>query len=152
MRPGLVAEFTAQGSFLNYLRQLKLDAESLIPPADEKKFLMHSKWEEAIDHVFELFLPGPDATTYASLTSAQLTDRYLRANILAITNHGSAPAVSVPLATPPSTPPGTPRAGAGKPKKAQGKGAKGSPAAPAGGAVAGQYTHSINLASVRKLI
>ena len=72
-RTGLLAEFTAQGSFLNYLRQLKLDAESLIPPAeaDEKKFLMHSKWGEAIDHVFDLFLPGPDANTYADLTSAQ---------------------------------------------------------------------------------
>ena len=86
-RTGLLAEFTAQGSFLNYLRQLKLDAESLIPPADEKKFLMHSKWGEAIDHVFDLFLPGPDANTYAHLTSAQLTDRYLKDNILAITNH-----------------------------------------------------------------
>ena len=96
-RTGLLAEFTAQGSFLNYLRQLKLDAESLIPPADEKKYIMHSKWEEANDHVFELFLPGPDATTYAALTSAQLTDRYLRANILAITNHGYVPAVGLLL-------------------------------------------------------
>ena len=102
-RTGLLAEFTAQGSFLNYLRQLKLDAESLIPPADEKKFLMHSKWGEAIDHVFDLFLPGPDANTYAHLTSAQLTDRYLRDNILAITNHGSVPAVA--SASPPAPAP-----------------------------------------------
>jgi hypothetical protein len=56
-RAGLLAEFTAQGSFLSYLRQLKLDVESLILPADEKKLLMHSEWEEAIGHVFELFLP-----------------------------------------------------------------------------------------------
>ena len=132
MRPGLVAEFTAQGNFISYLRQLKLDAESLIPPADEKKFLMHSKWEEAIDHVFALFLPGPDATTYAALTSAQLTDRYLRAKILAITNYESVPP---PL-----------------PVKGKG-GAKSSTVAPAvAGTVAGLYTHSINLVSVCKLI
>jgi hypothetical protein len=130
MRPGLVAEFTAQGSFMNYLRQLKLDAESLIPPADEKKFLMHSKWEEAIDHVFDLFLPGPDANTYAALTSAQLTDRYLRAKILAITDYGK------PIS----------------PVKGK-SGAKGSTVAPAvAGTAAGLYTHSINLVSVSKLI
>ena len=127
MRPGLVAEFTAQGSFMNYLRQLKLDAESLIPPADAKKFLMHFKWEEAIDHVFDLFLPGPDANTYAALTSAQLTDRYLRAKILAITDYGSPPS----------------------PVKGK-SGAKCSTVAPAvAGTVAGLYIHSINLVSVR---
>ena len=128
-RTGLLAEFTAQGSFLNYLRQLKLDAESLIPPADEKKFLMHSKWGEAIDHVFDLFLPGPDANTYAHLTSAQLTDRYLKDNILAITNHGYVPAVGSAPAFAPPAPPAPPAASSPTttplPKgKGKGKGAK----------------------------
>ena len=123
-RTGLLAEYTAQGSFLNYLRQLKLDAESLIPPADEKKFLMHSKWGEAIDHVFDLFLPGPDANTYAHLTSAQLTDRYLKDNILAITNHGNVPAVvSAPAFAAPATAP-APAFTTPIPKGKGGKGAK----------------------------
>ena len=106
---------------------------------------MHSKWEEAIDHVFALFLPGPDATTYAALTSAQLTDRYLRAKILAITNYESVPPPLWGAQVPPVEPPPSPVKGKG--------GAKSSTVAPAvAGTVAGLYTHSINLVSVCKLI
>ena len=91
---------------------------------------MHSKWEEDIDHVFDLFLPGPDATTYADLTSAQLTDRYLKDNILAITNHGSVPdVVSAPAFAAPVVEPSTPKKGKG------GKGARGG-GSPSGGSPA----------------
>ena len=77
------------------------------------------------------------------MTSAQLTDRYLRAKILAITDYGSVPlGGGVEPVDPPSVTP------------VKGKsGAKGPAVAPAvAGTVAGLYTHSINLVSVRKLI